>query len=87
MNNSITEELGECVYSNKLLSAIDKLNKINKDQINIEIVKRAISYARYYHANQKRLSGEPFYSHPLTVAYMVLDYSTLYRCSSNMLIT
>jgi (p)ppGpp synthase/HD superfamily hydrolase len=28
-----------------------------------------------YHGDQKRKSGEPFYSHPLEVAYMISDYN------------
>ncbi|RZL11806.1 MAG: bifunctional (p)ppGpp synthetase/guanosine-3',5'-bis(diphosphate) 3'-pyrophosphohydrolase, partial [Pedobacter sp.] len=31
-------------------------------------------WARKYHGTQKRNSGEPFYSHPLEVAYMVSDH-------------
>ncbi|SPR08254.1 (p)ppGpp synthetase [Orientia tsutsugamushi] len=32
-------------------------------------------YAKKYHSNQKRDTGEPYYMHPLEVALMVADYS------------
>ena len=68
-----------CVYSNKLFN---KLFKINNSfgienlniQVNIVKIKKAIFYAKKYHGSQIRASGEPFYSHPLEVAYMVSDY-------------
>lgn len=63
-----------CVYSDKLLSKILVLNKTLENKINIVEIKKAIYYAKKYHGNQKRQSGEPFYSHPLKVAEMVSEY-------------
>jgi (p)ppGpp synthase/HD superfamily hydrolase len=37
-------------------------------------IKKAIYYAKKYHGEQKRQSGEPYYSHPIEVAYMISDY-------------
>ena len=50
------------------------LNKTAKQKINILEVKKAIYYARKYHGSQLRQSGEPYYSHPLEVAYKVADH-------------
>ena len=61
-----------CQYSNRLiekLKSFDTENQIDFDQVN-----KAIYWARKYHDGQYRKSGEPFYSHPLEVAYMVSDY-------------
>lgn len=74
-------EMLSCIYAKKLL---EKLRLVNAellesedqiiDVIDIEEVEKGIYYAKYYHANQMRESGEPYYSHPLEVAHMVLDH-------------
>jgi (p)ppGpp synthase/HD superfamily hydrolase len=65
-----------CCYSDKLLDKLNRLNNvaINTNKIDLHLIKKAIYYAKTYHAGQVRKSGEPFYSHPLEVAYMVADY-------------
>ena len=72
------EETLNCVYSRKLLRKLELVNasllEIEDELINIEEVKKGICYAKYYHADQMRESGEPYYSHPIEVAYMVADY-------------
>lgn len=67
-----------CIYAKRL---IDKLIRFNiraerqgKTLVDVKQVKKAIYYAKKYHNGQFRYSGEPFYSHPLEVAYMVSDY-------------
>ena len=42
--------------------------------LSINLINKAIYWARKYHGDQKRKSGEPYYSHPLEVAYMVSEY-------------
>lgn len=63
-----------CTYSESLLKKIglqsDKLNR----SVNILEIKKAIYYARKYHGSQKRQSGEPYYSHPLAVAELLVPY-------------
>lgn len=64
-----------CSYSEKLLNKILLKNQHQAgEQVDIEAVKKAIYYAKKYHGLQKRKSGEPYYSHPLEVAYNVADY-------------
>ncbi len=62
------------MYSNKLITKLEMLNEEAIKKVDIEQINRAIYYAKKYHANQKRDSGELFYSHPLAVAEMVSDY-------------
>jgi (p)ppGpp synthase/HD superfamily hydrolase len=50
------------------------LNKTAGLPVEIEEVKKAIYYARKYHGEQMRKSGEPYYSHPIEVAYIISDY-------------
>ena len=63
-----------CPYSARLINKLSKINKEEQDRIDLDLVKKAIYYARKYHNLQKRQSGEPYYSHPLEVAYMISDY-------------
>ena len=39
----------------------------------VELVKKAYEYAEKAHADQKRLSGEPYICHPLEVACIIAD--------------
>ncbi len=64
-----------CIYAKKLLDKITYLNSVVKTSaVDIVEIKKAIYYARKYHGTQMRQSGEPFYSHPIEVAYMISDY-------------
>jgi guanosine-3',5'-bis(diphosphate) 3'-pyrophosphohydrolase len=61
-----------CSYSLRL---IDKLQEVDtKKKLDFDLINKAIYWARKYHGDQKRKSGEPYYSHPLEVAYMISDY-------------
>ena len=63
-----------CKYSNRLLSKLLFLNARAKEPIDIAEIKKAIYYAKKYHGLQMRQSGEPYYSHPIEVAYQIADY-------------
>jgi guanosine-3',5'-bis(diphosphate) 3'-pyrophosphohydrolase len=65
-----------CYYSDRLLNKISCLNEkvTTKQRIDLLEIKKAIYYAKKYHAGQMRDSGEPYYTHPLIVAEMVLDF-------------
>ena len=65
--------LEPCYYSSRLLEKLKSL--ANKNMLNFELINKAIYWARKYHGDQKRKSGELYYSHPLEVAYMVSDYN------------
>jgi (p)ppGpp synthase/HD superfamily hydrolase len=66
--------LKNCHYSNRLLSKISDLEKTSDTLIDLKMIKKAIYYAKKYHGTQIRQTGEPYYSHPIEVAYMVCDY-------------
>ena len=42
--------------------------------VDIKVIQKACFYARFYHGDQKRKSLEPYYSHPLIVAYLFAKY-------------
>lgn len=62
-----------CKYSYRLLKKITFLD--DKNQLDFGQINKAIWWAKKYHNGQFRRSGEPFYTHPLEVAYMVSDYN------------
>jgi (p)ppGpp synthase/HD superfamily hydrolase len=65
--------LEHCYYSTRLL---EKLKLIDtKNVLDFELINKAIYWARKYHGDQKRKSGELYYTHPLEVAYMISDYN------------
>ncbi|WP_417905580.1 HD domain-containing protein [Candidatus Tisiphia endosymbiont of Micropterix aruncella] len=70
-------EYQSCGYSKKLLDQIMLLNKKVTQPVDIIEVKKGIFYARKYHGSQMRQSGEPYYSHPIEVAYMLASYTAL----------
>lgn len=71
----------ECSYSSRLLTKLLLLNKTFANQIDITEIKKAIYYAKKYHGEQKRQSGEPYYSHPIEVAFMIADYAVVeHKC-------
>jgi len=67
-------EFEPCIYSNRLMNKLASLNETAKNKLDLLEVKKGLYYAKKYHANQKRQSGEPYYSHPIEVAYLVADY-------------
>jgi len=62
-----------CKYSIKLIEKLKSLDTQNV--LDFELINKAIYFAKRYHGDQKRKSGEPYYSHPLEVAYMISDYN------------
>ena len=61
-----------CQYSVRL---IDKLKSLDtKKVLDLDLIDKAIYWAKKYHGSQKRKSGEPYYTHPLEVAYMISGY-------------
>ena len=63
-----------CEYAEQLLTKIKLLNQQTTSPVDLDRIKKAIYYAKKYHGNQKRESGEPYYSHPLAVAASTADY-------------
>ncbi|KJV76235.1 HD domain protein [Orientia tsutsugamushi str. UT76] len=62
-------------YSESLLNKLFETNVRFNTEIDLDKVEKAIFYAQKYHGQQKRDTGELYYTHPLEVAYMVAYYS------------
>ena len=75
-------------YEIKLIAELHEFNKNSSSKIEIDIVKKAIECAKIYHADQNRKSGEPYYTHPIEVARLIIQYSnTGYRISTNTIVS
>ena len=64
--------LEPCQYSVRLIEKLKSLD--NKNVLDFDLINKAIYWARKYHGDQKRKSGEAYYTHPLEVAYMISEY-------------
>ena len=62
-----------CKYSIRLIEKLKSLDTTNV--LDFNLINKAIYFAKKYHDGQLRKSGEPFYTHPLEVAYMISDYN------------
>jgi len=62
-----------CQYSVRLIKRLKSLDTENV--LDFDLIDKAIYWAKKYHDGQFRRSGEPYYTHPLEVAYMVSEYN------------
>jgi (p)ppGpp synthase/HD superfamily hydrolase len=70
-----------CQYSTRL---IEKLKSLDTENIlDFKLIDKAIYWAKKYHDGQFRKSGEPYYTHPLEVAYLVSEYNL----TTNVIVT
>ena len=70
-----------CQYSTRL---IEKLKSLDTENIlDFKLIDKAIYWAKKYHDEQFRKSGEPYYTHPLEVAYLVSEYNL----TTNVIVT
>ncbi len=51
------------------------INKLKGTQVNLAVIKKALDMIKKYHGGVKRKSGEPFFTHPISVALIMMDYS------------
>ena len=65
--------LEPCQYSTRLIEKLESLD--TKNILDFDLINKSIYWAKKYHGNQKRKSGEPYYSHPLEVAYMISEHN------------
>jgi (p)ppGpp synthase/HD superfamily hydrolase len=75
-DDALSQVIFSCKYSKRLLDKVSLINdsKTQNDKVDITEIQKALYYAMKYHGDQKRQSGESYYSHPIEVAYMISDY-------------
>ncbi len=61
-----------CQYSIRLIEKLESLD--TKKILDFDLINKAIYWAKKYHGDQKRKSGEAYYTHPLEVAYMISEH-------------
>jgi (p)ppGpp synthase/HD superfamily hydrolase len=70
-----------CQYSTRLIEKLQSLD--TEEALDFDLIDKAIYWAKKYHNEQFRKSGEPYYTHPLEVAYMVSEY----KLTTNVIVT
>ena len=58
----------------KLLEKIKEYNIKYHLNVDSKLIEGVIDFIKEQHKDQKRLSGEPYYYHPIEVAVIVMDY-------------
>ena len=61
-----------CYYSTRLIEKLESLD--TEKALDFDLIHKAIYWAKKYHGGQFRKSGEPYYTHPLEVAYLFSEY-------------
>ena len=70
-----------CQYSTRLIEKLQSLD--TEEALDFDLIDKAIYWAKKYHNEQFRKSGEPYYTHPLEVAYLVSEY----KLTTNVIVT
>lgn len=70
--NVVLEEI-----NHPLATELEKqlMEKLQGTSIDITLIHKALDIIKKYHGGVKRKSGEPFFTHPINVALILLDYS------------
>jgi len=68
---------------NEFLHKVSNFSNSKGILVNITLIKLALEYVIKYQGDQKRHSGEPYYHHPIEVAYIMLEYF----CDTETIIT
>ena len=51
------------------------LDKLVETKVDLQVIRQALATARKYHGGVRRKSGEPFFTHPMQVALILLEHS------------
>ena len=70
-----------CQYSTRLIKRLKSLDTENV--LDFDLINKAIYWVKKYHDEQFRKSGEPYYTHPIEVAYLVSEY----KLTTNVIVT
>lgn len=71
--SSVPEEL-----AHPLAVQLEKelFEKLQGTAVDLQVIKKALDTIKKYHGGTRRKSGEPFFTHPLSVALILLEYSS-----------
>ena len=67
------DNIGDTKNLQKVKETFLKVVTSNRNNVDVEEIKKALSFAERHHINQKRDSGEPYITHPIAVATIVND--------------
>src|SRR5262245_7260397 len=71
----VGQTLPRPVVAKRMMRQYDLLDRVRKynPNVNEDLLNRAYVYAMKAHGEQKRASGDPYFSHPLEVAAILTD--------------
>jgi guanosine-3',5'-bis(diphosphate) 3'-pyrophosphohydrolase len=78
---TLESHLEPCTYTIRLINKLKSLDISNT--LDFNLINKAIYWARKYHGSQMRKSGEPYYTHPLEVAYLLSVHN---RPTTNLIV-
>jgi guanosine-3',5'-bis(diphosphate) 3'-pyrophosphohydrolase len=78
---TLDPHLEPCTYTIRLINKLKSLDISNT--LDFDLINKAIYWARKYHGSQMRKSGEPYYTHPLEVAYLLSVHN---RPTTNLIV-
>lgn len=67
------KSLSEKTETTLVTQFLDKFSKLDRPKADFEKVKKALNFACRLHGGQKRISEEPYITHPLSVAEILTD--------------
>src|SRR5579884_475340 len=70
--DSKTGQLARRQLDLKFIELVEKVRQSRPGE-DLDLLRRAYDFAAEHHAEQTRLSGEPYLSHPLSVAHVLAD--------------
>jgi Na+/proline symporter len=51
------------------------LKRLQDTEVDLQVIQKALTTIKKYHGGVRRKSGEPFFTHPITVALILMDYT------------
>ena len=75
LKEPVAADLEELKYSLAIQLEKELLDKLRDTDVDLEIIYKVLKTIKKYHGGVKRKSGEPFFTHPIAVALILLEYS------------
>ena len=75
IKESAAADPGELSHPLAIQLEQELLKKLKGTQVDMGLIQKALDIIKRYHGGVKRKSGEPFFTHPIAVALILLEYS------------
>ncbi|MHB9147058.1 MAG: sodium:solute symporter family protein [Candidatus Amoebophilus sp.] len=75
IKESAAADPGELSHPLAIQLEQELIKKLKGTQVDMGLIQKALDIIKKYHGGVKRKSGEPFFTHPITAALILLEYS------------